>query len=147
MNLLKILPLCRADMNMQRYSNPLAESEELKVRKWIRLFIKNWDTWPQSQTKCHTAYDKDTSLMSRVIADMSLCGGHLSLHTNKWVSFRQLLCLTNNWPLMLRPSCSESNSCDPNIHSDISTEMMGTRRSGIYNVQEHVSYFCITFFV
>ncbi len=115
------------DMNMQRYSNPLAESEKLKVRKWTRLFIRNRDCRRRLDTESDKVsysdtYDKDTSLMSRVTADVSLCGRHLSLHTNKWVSFSQLLSLTNNCPLVLRPSCSEWNSSD-----QISTQKLPQR--------------------
>ncbi len=106
---------------------PPAESEKLKVRKWTRLFIRNRGCRrrldPESDKVSYSdTYDKDTSLMSRVIADMSLCGRHLSLHTNKWVSFSQLLSLTNNCPLVLRPSCSEWNSSD-----QISTQKLPQR--------------------
>lgn len=33
--------------------------------------------------------------------------------------------------------------CDPNIHSEMAPETMGPICSGIHNVQEHASYFCI----
>lgn len=90
--------------------------------------IKNWGCRRHLATESDkvsysNAYDKDTSLMSWVIADMSLCGRHLSLHTNKWVSFSQLLYLTNTDPSCWDLPFSQWNSLWPkcplrNCHRD-----------------------------